>query len=107
MEIHKTKIYVLAFVLCLILAGCKSTESVLKEYQKVLFTDGINVNEAQLIAQKRIMGSAYTQSFDSLNPLVLMNEHTDKYKKTLSQFYKISYNPSKLETIPKIAFINL
>ena len=78
MEISKPNFLIVCFFL-VILGGCKTVETVVREYQRVKYNDGINVEEAKLIAQNVMTESRYSSSYDVLDPELINTEATVPY----------------------------
>lgn len=55
-------------------------EKVTKNYARVRYSDGINSDEAKLIAQMLVMKSRYTQGFDVLRPHLYSYDETFPYR---------------------------
>lgn len=80
-------------VLCVLVAsGCASLESIDQFYDQVVWEDGINRNEAAVIAKKWLSQSKYEGDFQLLGPVSTRHENewqiTFLYK-SLSYYEKV------------------
>lgn len=59
----------------LLACGCASVESIDKFYQKIVWEDGINRNEAAIIAKKWLSESKYEGDFQLIGPVSTHHEN--------------------------------
>ena len=85
-------------VLCLIhlLSGCATTNSIKVNYEKINYSDGINKEEAVLIAKNHLLSTKYKYDYQIISPLVLNNKSTRQYP----DFWCIRFHPKKLHLMP-------
>lgn len=78
MEIHNqnSRWAFFCVLVCLFAVSCKTTESVIQQYNKVNFGDGLNFMEAKTVAQHVLMSSSFTESFDLFEPYIVINPAT-------------------------------
>lgn len=67
------------FVMCC-LTGCASLESLDRYYDEVIWEDGINRNEAAVIAKKWLLDSKYAGDFQIIGPI--SSRHSDEWQIT-------------------------
>jgi hypothetical protein len=78
--------------LLLMLAGCATTESLDQYYSEIDLKDGVNRNEAALIAKKWLTESKYEGDFQVIGPVVTTYEH----------FWQVSFLYKSLDYYEKV-----
>ena len=97
-------------VILLLTAGCASSsttniQAISKSYDTVIFNDGINADEAKIIAQREIIKQNLVKFYDISNPKILTDvtdlPHHEKY-------WFVSFSEKKIANIEFIfmAIIN-
>lgn len=71
--------YISLIAIALLACGCNSISTVTEKYKMINYADGINSDDAKLIAQKELIDSRYKGPVDVLMPSLVAHEDALKY----------------------------
>ena len=87
LSINKKIFFLSSWVLIFFLAGCASTHNIVKQYKLIQYADGVNEEEAKVIAQKYFLDLPYSGPYNVYKPVIERDEFANQYPK----YYFISF----------------
>ncbi|MFH1655047.1 MAG: lipoprotein [Candidatus Omnitrophota bacterium] len=82
-------------VAAVFLSGCATISSINKNYYRINYDDGVDTNEAKVIAKKTLNGSEYRNQYIIIFPYILDDARTAGY----SEYRFVVFRPKKIQII--------